>query len=427
MSDETYDLIVVGARMAGAATAALVARQGARVLLVEQAVLPAPTVSCPIIFGNSLRVLDRIGALAAVEALGAPQIRYYGTRTPDFDLVARLPSSHGRDYAYAIRRELLDAAVLDCVRQQPGVEVREGFAVGDLIWSLGQVVGVRGRAGHGPEETIYARAVVGADGKRSRVARSAGAQDYDRLAGQTCAFYAYYRGFEPLHEPSAVIYANPADRTGALVFDADSGLTAVSVGLPAERFAEARKEPEQALEAAWRELPELAERGRRATRATPVMGQGPVDGFYRQSYGPGWALVGDAGHYIDPITGQGINNALRGAELFAEAWARARGRSSWARAMAEYQRQRDEATRPIYNLLRFSGRLQSIAESGIDLGTPLMQAIARQPAVASRYIGIYSGATRVDQFFNPLHLAQLMVADGLRHQLPRLAASAFAR
>jgi 2-polyprenyl-6-methoxyphenol hydroxylase-like FAD-dependent oxidoreductase len=424
MSDETYDVIVVGARMAGVATAALLARQGARVLLVDRATFPAPTVSCPIIFGNSLRVLERIGALAAVEAIGAPQIRYYGTRTPDFDLVARLPRSHGRVYAYAIRREVLDTVVLGCVRSQPGISVREGFGVTDLVWGMGQVVGVRGRQGHGAEEIVYARAVVGADGKRSLVARAAGAPIYDRLEGQSCAFYAYYRDFAPLHEPSAVIYGDRATRSGVLVFDADSGLTAVSVGLPAERFVEARKDPQRALERTWRALPQVAERGRRAKRVTPVMGQSSIDSFYRQSHGPGWVLVGDAGHYIDPITGQGINNALRSAELFAEAWARTRRRASWSSAMAGYQRQRDGATRSMYNLLAFSAQLQAVAEAGLDLGTPLMQAIARRPEVASRYIGIYSGATPVGQFFNPLHLARLMIEDGLRYQLPHLAMSA---
>jgi 2-polyprenyl-6-methoxyphenol hydroxylase-like FAD-dependent oxidoreductase len=424
MSDETYDAIVVGARMAGAATAALLARQGAHVLLVDRATFPAPTVSCPIIFGNSLRVLERIGARAAVEALGAPRLCYYGTRTPDFDLVARLPVSHGYDYAYAIRRELLDTVVLGCVRSQPGIVVREGFRVTGLVWGLGQVVGVRGRQGHGAEKTIYARAVVGADGKRSLVARAAGAPIYDRLEGRSCAFYAYYRDFAPLDEPSAVIYGDREARAGVLVFDADSDLTAVSVGLPAQRFTEARKDPERALERTWRALSEAAERGRRARRATPVMGQGAVGSFYRQSYGPGWALVGDAGHYIDPITGQGINNALRSAELFADAWARTRRRASWSSAMARYQRQRDGATRPMYNLLAFSARLQSVAEAGLDLGTPLMQAIARQPEVASRYVGIYSGATPVGQFFNPLHLARLMIEDGLHYQLPHLAMSA---
>jgi 2-polyprenyl-6-methoxyphenol hydroxylase-like FAD-dependent oxidoreductase len=420
---DTYDVIIVGARVAGAATAALLAQQGARVLLLERARFPAPIVSCPIFFGNSLAVLERIGVLDAVEAIGAPRIRYYGTRTPDFDLVARLPPSHGRDYAYAIRREVLDTVMLRCVQTYPGITVREGFTVTGLVWSLGQVVGVRGRQGGGAEQVFYARVVVGADGKRSLVARAVGAPTYARLAGKTCVFYAYYRDFAPLHEPSAVAYWGTDRRRGALVFDADAGLTLVSVGLPAEEFAAARKDPEATLEQTWRSIPELAARGRRATRATPVMGQGPVDSFYRQSYGPGWVLVGDAGHYIDPITGQGINNALRSAELFAAAWARAQRRTAWRRAMAEYQRQRDAETRPMYDFLAFSERLQQAAEAGLDLSTPLMRAIARQPKTAMRYAGIYSGATPVQAFFNPLNLARIMLADGLHYLVPQLIAA----
>lgn len=422
-SNDTYDVIIVGARIAGAATAALLAQQGARVLLVDRATFPAPTVSCPIFYGNSMAVLERIGALEAVEAIGAPRIRYYGTRTPDYDLVVRLPFSHGRDYAYSIRREVLDTAILNQVRAHPNITLREGFGATGLVWGAGRVVGLRGRAGHGPEETFYAHAVIGADGKRSFVARQVNAPIYDQIKGETCIFYAYYRDFAPLHEPSAVIYADPHTRLGALIFDADSGLTVVSVGIPAAEFEAARKDPEGTLERAWRSFPELAERGRNATRATPVMGQGPLDSFYRQSYGPGWALVGDAGHYIDPVTGQGINYALSGAELFAAAWARTQRRSAWIGAMAEYQRRRDALTRPMYDLVAFGSQMQNAPAIGQDIGNALFKAISRQPRVATRYIGMFNGATSVRAFMHPLNLARIFVEDQLRNELPRLAGS----
>lgn len=420
---DTYDAIIVGARIAGAATAALLARQGARVLLLDRASFPAPTVSCPIFYGNSMAMLEHIGVLDAVEALGAPRIRYYGSRLPHMgiDLVTRLPPSQGRDYAYSIRRDVLDNAVLRRVQQYPGITLREGFTVQDVLWGQERVVGVRGRQGGGAEETFYARAVIGADGKRSLIARTVGAPIYDRIEGQNCIFYAYYRNVTPLHEPSAVVYIGADQRTAALVFDADDGLTVISVGVPAPEFAEARKDPEATLERVWRSIPELAERGRNATRATPVMGQAPMDSFYRQSYGPGWALVGDAGHYIDPATGQGINNALRSAELFAEAWARSRRRAGWEGAMADYQRRRDAYTRPMYDLIAFGARLQSMAETGLDLGTPLMRAIARRAEIATHYIGIYNGATPISAFFNPFNLARLLIEDNLRFELPQRA------
>ncbi|MBC8160380.1 MAG: FAD-dependent monooxygenase [Roseiflexaceae bacterium] len=412
IQEDVYDAIIVGARIAGAATAALLARQGARVLLLDRARFPATTVSCPIFFGNSLAVLDRIGALAAVEAIGAPKIRSYGTRTPDFDLVTRLPESNGYDYAYSIRRDVLDDAILQTVIQHPNITLREGFTVSGLVQSEGRVVGVRGRAGSSATETILADAVIGADGKRSVVARLVEASDYDRVSGQTAIYYAYYRDFAPLHEPSALIYADPRTQKGVLVFDADSGLTVVSAGVAAGDFETAKRDPEGTLEQLWRAVPELAERGKHATRATPVMGQAPMDSYYRQSFGPGWALVGDAGMYLDPITGQGINNALTAAELFAEAWGKTRRRASWMNAMAEYQRRRDAATRPIYNLVALGTQAQQMSwmgDLGVDLGTPIFKAIARQPATVQQYIGIFNGATPVSSFFNPLNLTRIMV------------------
>lgn len=415
-----YDAIVVGARVAGAATAALLARQGAQVLLVDRATLPAPTVSCPVFFGNSLAVFERIGVLQDIENIGAPRIRFYGGRSPTVDLVGRLPPAYGRDYGYAIRRDVLDTTILERVRAYDGITVREGFTVTDLVWSMGRVVGIRGRQQHGSaEETLYARAVVGADGKRSFVARAVEAPIYATYAARTCLFYAYYRDFAPLDEPGAIVYINPDNRTTALICDADAGLTVVCVALPAEQFETARKDPAATLEGIWRSFPEVARRGRMASRDTRVMGQGPVDSFYRQSYGPGWALVGDAGHYIDPTTGQGINNALHSAELFAEAWRRTRGRVSWQNAMDWYQQQRDAITRPMYNMLALGERFAWFAKRGIDIGTPLMQAIARRPDVTSRYVGMYNGATPVHEFLHPLHLTRIMVEDRIYYGVPR--------
>ncbi|GAB4194389.1 MAG: hypothetical protein OHK0022_10330 [Roseiflexaceae bacterium] len=424
---DSFDAIVVGARISGAATALLLAQQGARVLLLERARLPAPTVSCPLIFGSSLATLDRLGLLDAVEALGAPRIRLYGLRTPDFDLVTQLPPTAGRDYAYSIRREVLDTAILRRVQQHPNITLREGFTVSEVVQAAGRVVGVRGRQGHGATETCYAYAVIGADGKRSFVARALAAPFYEQVKGETAIFYAYYRSFAPLDQPSGVIYGDPQTQRGVLVFDADDGLTVVSVGVHASEWDAARKQAEATLEGVWRAVPELAERGRNAVRATPVMGQGPTGSFYRKSYGPGWALVGDAGHYVDPITGQGINHALRSAELFAEAWAATRRRSSWVGAMAQYQRRRDAETRPMFELVKFGAQVQQVGQGselvqhlGQELGTRLFRAIARQPEEAARYVGMFSGATPVRAFLHPLNLSRIMLTDGLRHELPRL-------
>lgn len=418
---QPYDVIIVGARVAGAATAALLAEQGAQVLLLDKAIFPAPTVSCPVFFGNSLSIFERIGVIDAVERIGAPRIKRYGSRGPGMDLVARLPAVHGRDYAYAIRRDVLDTTVLNEIRKRSGITVRENFSVTGLIWGGDQVVGVRGRQGGGSEQSIYARAVVGADGKRSIVARLAGADTYATIPGDTCIFYAYYRNFHQIEEPSALVYADETRSSGALIFDADDGLTVVSVGVPAEQFDAARKDAEGTLERTWRSIPEVAERGRDAVRATAVMGQGPTDSFYRKPFGPGWALVGDAGHYLDPITGQGINNALRSAELFAAAWARTQGRWSWQRALEEFWQQRDRETRPMYDFTANAAKMRPFFENpvGRSVATMINDALNRQPEEATRYIGIYCGATDVGSFFNPMNLLRIVANDAVRQALDR--------
>lgn len=425
-TNDSFDVIIVGARVAGCATAALLAQQGARVLLLERSTFPAATVSCPIFYGNSMAVLERIGVLADIEAIGAPQIRYYGVRTEQFDMVARLPASHGRDYAYSIRREVMDAAMLERIRSYPNITVREGFNVTGLLWAHGRVVGVRGRQHGRSEQTYYARAVIGADGKRSFVGRAVGAQIYAAHPNPSCIYYAYYRNFAPLHEPSAVVYASLKEAgRGVLVFDADAGLTVVSVGIPVAEFDTARKDPEGMMRQVWQSFPEVAERGCNAERVTPIVGQGPVDSFYRQSYGPGWALVGDAGHYIDPITGQGINYALRGAELLAQAWARwnAPGaRLSWCSAMAHYQVQRDAETRPHYDLYELGSSIEQVQNLGINIGELLLRAISRRPSLATRYAGMANGATPVREFLHPLNLARILVEDALLYELPARAA-----
>jgi 2-polyprenyl-6-methoxyphenol hydroxylase-like FAD-dependent oxidoreductase len=95
-------------------------------------------------------------------------------------------------------------------------------------------------------------------------------------------------------------------------------------------------------------VPEFAERVRGARRAAPFAGAA-VTNFFRKPYGPGWALVGDAGYNKDPITAQGINDAFRDAELLATASDEAlTGRRSFADAMGDYQRTRDQHVRPMY-------------------------------------------------------------------------------
>src|SRR5581483_4895975 len=188
---EKFDAVIVGARAAGASMAAFLSRAGFRVLLTDRVTFPKPTLSCPLFFGNTLDLLNRIGVLPQVEALGAPKLRLYQTQIRDIYLRGRMLSYNGFDYTYQIRRELFDQAVFEYVAALPNVETRLGFNVTDLVWENDRVVGVRGNAGGGAEEEIRAEMVVGADGLFSIIAENVRAKKYNVVPPRTCIYYAY--------------------------------------------------------------------------------------------------------------------------------------------------------------------------------------------------------------------------------------------
>lgn len=396
----TYDVIVVGGRIAGATTAALLAQQGFAVLLLEKSTFPSPTVSCPLLFGNALEILDKFGAEEVVERLDAPKLRLYGTDYGFTRVTAHLPPYHGRNYAYSIQRVRLDEAIARHVEKLPGVTLREGFTVTDLIWENGRVVGVRGSQ-HGAErEELRARwAVVGADGRTSAIARMVNAGEYDIKPPHAYLYYAYYRNVTPLEEPSAMIYRNTPGMA-LLVFDADQDLTVLSTGGIDPPFEEARKDPEAAMQKLLQRVPEVAERFKNAERATPISGLAPFRMFRRQAYGPGWALTGDAAMRLDPVTGQGIYQGLRTSELLAEALTKIRGGADWEQTMQQFGRQRDAESKATYEF----AFVQSQFSKPPWLSRRLLLHMAANPQLATYYFGTANGATPAEENFNLLQV-----------------------
>lgn len=386
-------MIVVGGRIVGAAMAGLLARQGFNVLLLEKTTFPSPTISCPVVFGNALDILSRFGAEEVVDRLGAPKLRLYGTDFGFERVVGRLPAYQGRDYAYSIRRERLDEAIARHVATLPNVTFLEGFAVSELISEAGRVVGVRGQLHGGAPTALRARyAVIGADGRTSSVARMVNAREYALKPARGYIYYAYYRNVRPLEEPSAMSYRT-IPGAGVLVFDADADLTVFSLGGMTPSFEEARKDPEGTMLNVMRRIPELADRIANAERVMPVKGLAPTGQFRRQPYGPGWALVGDAGQRFDPVTGQGIYQGLHAAELLTEALVQVRAGRRWDTALREFHQRRDRDTKQAYEY----AALEAQFKPANWLSRRLIKHMAADPAVRLRYFGTTNGATPPDQ------------------------------
>jgi flavin-dependent dehydrogenase len=348
-----YDAIVVGARVAGAPTAMLLARKGYRVLLVDRATFPSDIMSTHYIHQPGVAALGRWGVLDAVVASNCPPIRTITVDVGFFSGTVPVPPLGEVDATYCPRRTVLDKILVDAA-VAAGAELREGFSVQELLAEDGTVTGIRGRAAarrgravSGPPVAERARIVVGADGIHSLVARTVKPKRYHAYPPLGCGYYAYWSGV-----PLQGIELYLRDRRGILLFPTNDELTCIAMEWPNAEFHAFRADIEgNFMHTLAATSPALAARVRAGRRAERFIGTGDLPNYFRTPYGPGWALVGDAGYHKDPITGWGITDAFRDAELLAEAIdAGFSGRAPLAQALAGYQRRRDEASRSTYEL-----------------------------------------------------------------------------
>jgi len=345
-----HDVVVVGARAAGAATALLLARMGHDVALVDRAFFPSDTISTHQIARPGVVQLHRWGLLPAVLASGAPPIRQVTFTAEGESITRTVKDSSGVDMLIAPRRYVLDTLVVEAA-ERAGVHMRQGVSVGGVRRDeAGRAIGVYGHDRHGAALEIGARFVIGADGLASTVARSVGAEIIEDRGRDGAVWYAYYDGV-PWHGIELVI----AERSLAGVFPTHDGQACIWVGAPtADARAVRRRVPTRAAALATQldtAAPELAARLRTGRRTSGVTGMYSMPNQLRRAHGPGWALVGDAGYHRNAVTGYGLSDAYRDAELLAVALHRAlRGEADEHAALAGYQRDRDEALREVFEV-----------------------------------------------------------------------------
>ncbi|MBX6752138.1 MAG: FAD-dependent monooxygenase [Micromonosporaceae bacterium] len=351
-----HDVIVVGARAAGAATALLLARLGHDVLVVDRTELPSDTISTHQLARTGVVALQRWGLLDEVIASGAPAIRQVTFHTigdpghpPRSPVIRAIKDKSGVDCLVAPRRWVLDTLVARAA-ERAGATIRYGVTVnGVLRDSAGRVVGVRGHDERDQPVELRARFVVGADGLGSRIARSVGAPRIADRGAPGAALYAYYTG---LPWPGIEFVTRTGSFAG--VFPTHHGEAVIWICLPTATALAARKgrPPEAAFETLLaRAAPELAERLRDGVRTSPVRGMLRAPNQIRRGVGPGWALVGDAAHHRDPVTGHGISDAYRDAELLAVALdAALTGAAEEQVALEQYEQARLRESAEIFDL-----------------------------------------------------------------------------
>jgi flavin-dependent dehydrogenase len=396
-----YDIAVVGARCAGSPTAMLLARKGYRVLLVDKATFPSDTMSTHFIHAPGVARLKRWGLLDKVVASNCPPVRSYRVDLGPFSLTGSPPPVDDVATGYAPRRTVLDKLLVDAA-VTAGAELRERFTIEDVCFEDGRVAGIRGRTRNDTRVTERARLVIGADGVHSVIARSVGAALDQEKPTVACAYYTYWSG---VSVGGVELY--PRDRRMTVAFPTNDDLVCTFMEWPREEFHVVRADIEGQYFKTLELVPALAERLRRGQRAGRFMGTGDLPNFFRKAYGPGWALVGDAGHHKDPNGAHGISDAFRDAELLADAVDRGlSGRQPLEEALAAYEYQRNASALPAFELNFQFATLQPLPPEI----QALFGALRGNQRETDRLIGAMAGTVPIPEFFAPANIQRILTA-----------------
>jgi flavin-dependent dehydrogenase len=400
MTPRHFDAVIVGARCAGAALATCLARAGARVMMVDRNPMPSDQVlSTHNIHPPGMDVLDELGVGDAIRA-EAPATRVLRIRKNDAWM--DIPFGEGRA-GYCPRRMRLDGLLQDAA-VRAGVELRDRTRAAGVLFERGRAVGVKLQHGHA-SENITAGLVVGADGRHSSVARAVAAEEYLAYDAPRGICWAYWDAPSAWRRYPFGMYVAHIGDAIRFVFQTDHDQLVVGSlpGLP--------------LDEAWRTDMTSALRG--DLSRDPVIGP-LLDGrapdsrtratfreryFFRRAAGPGWALVGDAGHHKDFVIGDGITEAL----LQASSLARAITEGGDA-ALVRWWRARDVAALPAY----YWGRDEGAVGASSELETRVIARLAGNPALRERIARLPEHQSSPYAVV-PMRVVFATIADALMH------------
>ncbi len=393
-----HDILIVGARCAGASLAMLLARRGLKLLALDRARFPSDTISTHFMWPRTTAFLASWGLLDRLAATGCPAIDLV---TADYGKVAingRPSPVRGSAAMYSPRRTVLDHLLVEAARAA-GAEVLEAATFRDVIWQGDRVVGIRAQHADGRAIEHHADIVVGADGLWSQVARACAAPTDVSYPSLTCGYYAYWAGV-----PTRGVEFYVREGRDILVFPTHEGLTCIWAGRSHADWGTYHADVEGTYHEVISHAPDLARRLNEAQRTTSFKGTSKLPNFYRQSFGKGWALVGDAAYHRNPLTGMGIGDAFFGAELLAEAIAD--GFSDPAQrdaALANYQQEFRQKTAGVFD---YTLRAAGLKDPAPNLA--LYAKIAASAQATTQFMDVLAGTTSFKAYFNPANVSRLL-------------------
>jgi len=401
-----YDVIVVGARCAGASTAMLLARRGYRVLLVDRAAFPSDIPRGHFIHRGGPAMLHRWGLLDRILATGCPAIDTFVLDLAGFPLVGRNLVVDGVAFGCGPRRMVLDKILVDAAIEA-GVEFHDRLSVDDFLTEDGRIAGISGsEAGSSARVVARARLTIGADGRNSRLARTVAAVTYDAVPALTCWYFSYWsgvpsEGFEWYMRTNRVIFA----------FRTNDNLFAIFIGWPISEFNSVKSEIECQFMNVVDLIPGFAERVRSGRREERFYGAADLPNFLRRPFGAGWALVGDAGCHKDPMMAHGICGAFRDADFLSAAIHEGlAGQRPLDEALMRYERQRNEATMAEYRDNIAAARFSPVSPELLQIRL----ALRGNQEDTNRFIQMLEGWISHEEFFNPENLQRIFAKAGAK-------------
>jgi flavin-dependent dehydrogenase len=378
------DVIVVGAGPAGAAASILLALRGLAVVVLDRARFPRPKLCGEYVSPEAVRVLDRLGALKAVDAAAAQHLAGMRITAPDGTVLTATYRDVGRSrpyrgHALAVSRDVLDSVLADRLRALP-VDFREAVRVTDIIVERESVVGVHAVDEQNRTLSLRAPLVIAADGRASVVAHRLGCRRSHRLRRMAVATYV---GGLPGCREYGEIFVDPPDY--AILNPIAPDRVNMSVVVPLRDAAPFSRRLETFLTARVKQIPHLARRLAGAHVDAQVQALGPLAYRVDPPRQGGVLLVGDAAGFYDPFTGEGIFSALRGAELAVETAARALGEGDLSvRALAAYGRARKAA----FGDKMYVTRALQVVIGRRWLANLSARRLARRPALLDALLGV---------------------------------------
>jgi flavin-dependent dehydrogenase len=361
--DERCDVVIVGSRLAGAAAAAHLARAGRRVVVLDRSHFPSNQLSTHLLFPSGIHELQRMGALDGILAKDPVKSPWLSLQIEDTELTERWRPSGPIDYSMCVPRTIQDIELVRAARAA-GAEVRERHRFLRVLWRGGRACGVRYAGPDGEEREIYADLVIGADGRRSSVAAEVGSfRPYRSSRNGRGLVFRY--GQDPLVGTRAgeTIYQFwEGDSLGFLFPSAPRGKALMLFMGAAEEATRAKSDPEGYWADKMAQHPRMAARAEGMTDLTPLASTGATSAYFRASSGPGWALLGDAGHFKDPVIGQGQRDAMWSGRVLAETVSPLLDDAAELdRALRQWEQRRDRECLPSYHFGNIETRVEPVA------------------------------------------------------------------